>query len=578
MLAGRTATAKDGRRGSLLRGFALNRLALMLLLPAAPAVAQTLPDLTGGAEPATSVADPFGRDTPRGMVNGLIDALAEADIVRATQYLDLSEVPEEAREQRGAEFAAALEALLDRSGGILPTYRLSTAPEGDTGDGLDPGEDSFAVIRTSEGTADLTAHRVPGADDAQVWQVTPDTLSLVRRLSLTAPESLIDRFTPEAWGVPRLAGAPVAHWVGLAVLALLSLAVSRYVALALFWLAGRVWSPLGTGRAARVGRATLLPIGLFFACILFSIASFLAGISVVARTHVAPLAEIVAWLALAWLVWRAIDATARVSLDTMTRRGRVGAISVVTLIRRGGKVVIFALAAAAVFSSLGLNLTGWIAAFGLGGLAFALGAQKTIEHFVGSLTLIADQPVRIGDFCQVDGLLGTVEDIGMRSTRIRTLDRTLVTIPNGIMSGARIENYTSRDQFLFKSILSLRYETTPDQMRAVLWRLRGLLESDDRVTEDPARARFLAFGASSLDIEVFAYVLAEDYDGFLAVCEDLNLAIMDVVAECGTSFAFPTRTVYLEESPAKQETKGVSHGNDNESRRRDRVRTAARHP
>ena len=194
--------------------------------------------------------------------------------------------------------------------------------------------------------------------------------------------------------MPRLAGAPVAHWVGLAVLALLSLAISRYVALASFWVAARIWSPLRTGRAARVARATLLPIGLFLACILFSIASFLAGISVVARAHVAPFVEIVAWLALAWLVWRAIDATARVSLDTMTRKGRVGAISVVTLLRRGGKVVIFAVAAVAVFSSLGLNLTGWIAALGLGGLAFALCAQKTIEHLMGSLTLIADQPVR----------------------------------------------------------------------------------------------------------------------------------------------------------------------------------------
>jgi MscS family membrane protein len=208
---------------------------------------------------------------------------------------------------------------------------------------------------------------------------------------------------------------------------------------------------------------------------------------------------------------------------------------------------VFVAAAAAIFGSLGVNLTGWIAALGLGGLAFALGAQKTIEHFVGSLTLITDQPVRVGDFCQVDGLLGTVEDIGMRSTRLRTLDRTLVTIPNGVMSGATIENYTSRDRFLFRKTLSLRYETTPDQMRAVLWRLRGVLEADARVTEDPARVRFLDFAESSLDLEVFAYVLAADYNAFLGVAEELNLAIMDVVAECGARFAFPSRTVYVED-------------------------------
>ncbi|WP_299821051.1 mechanosensitive ion channel family protein [uncultured Jannaschia sp.] len=551
---------------------------VLALLLATPAVAQTMPDLAGGAEPvATTVVDPFGRDTLRGMVDGLIDALADADTDRAARYLDLSAVPEALRELRSAEFATAIEAVLDRSGGILPTYLLSTAPEGNTDDGLPADEDGFAVIRTDEGSTELTAHRVTGPEGAQVWQVTPETLALVRRLSWTAPVGLVDRLTPASWAVPRFAGAPITHWAALVVLALASLAIARTVALALLWIAGRAWSPLRTGRTAHVGQAVLLPIGLFLACVLFSLASFLAGISVIARALVAPLVEIVAWLALAWLVWRAIDAATRASLDSMTRRGRVGAISVVTLIRRGGKIMIIAVAVAAVLGSLGVNLTGWIAALGLGGLAFALGAQKTIEHFVGSLTLIADQPVRVGDFCQVDGLLGTVEDIGMRSTRIRTLDRTLVTIPNGVMSGATIENYTSRDRFLFRKTLSLRYETTSDQMRVVLWRLRGLLEADARVTEDPARVRFLDFADSSLDLEIFAYVLAEDYDAFLAVGEDLNLAIMDVVDECGARFAFPSRTVYLEKSLTPQETQGVSHGNEDESRRRDRVRAAARH-
>lgn len=211
---------------------------------------------------------------------------------------------------------------------------------------------------------------------------------------------------------------------------------------------------------------------------------------------VAPYIEIVSWLAIGWIVWRAIDAMARVSLVRMTRTGRLGAVSVVTMVRRAAKTLVVVVASIAMFNSLGIDLTGWIAAFGLGGLAFALGAQKTIEHFVGSLTLIADQPVRVGDFCQVDGLMGTVEDIGMRSTRLRTLDRTLVTIPNGLMSQARIENYASRDQFRFAPVINLVYETTPEQMRAVLWRLRGMLEADARVTDDPRRVRFTGFGPS----------------------------------------------------------------------------------
>ncbi|WP_299655595.1 mechanosensitive ion channel domain-containing protein [uncultured Jannaschia sp.] len=536
---------------SPLIGFAMIQLLLMLLTLGGPAFAQMVPEVATEEEPAEAAVDPLGRDTPRGMVDGLIDALAEADMARAAQYLDLSAVSAGLREQRGPEFAAALETALDRLGNIQPSYLLSIEPEGMTTDGLPVGEDIFARVRTGDGTKGLTAHRVPGPEGAQIWLVTPDTLNLVRRLSWTASDSLIDRLTPAAWRALRFAGVPVSHWAGIGALALLSFGIAYGVAIALFWIAARAWSPLRTGQAIHVGRAILLPIGLLLACVLFMIGSILAGISIVARAHVVPIVEIVAWLALAWLVWRAVDAMAHASLDSMTRRGKAGAISVVILLRRVGKVAVFAVAAVAVFNSLGVNLTGWIAAFGLGGLALALGAQKTIEHFVGSITLVADQPVRVGDFCQVDGLLGTVEDIGIRSTRIRTLERTLVTIPNGIMSSATIENYASRDQYLFKRLLSLRYETTPDQIRAVVWRLRGMLEADDRVTEDPARVRFLAFGASSLDIEIFAYVLAVDYNEFLGICEELNLTIMEIVVECGTSFAFPSRTVYIEDRSSK---------------------------
>jgi MscS family membrane protein len=233
----------------------------------------------------------------------------------------------------------------------------------------------------------------------------------------------------------------------------------------------------------------------------------------------------------------------------MTRRGRLGALSVVTMVSRAGKVLIAAVALVAAFGALGVNLTGWIAAFGIGGIAIALGAQKTIEHFVGSLTLIADQPMRVGDTCQIEGMIGTIEDIGMRSTRLRTLDRTLVTIPNGVLSSTRIENYSSRDRFRYAPVLNLRYETTPDQIRYLLVEIRSLLYAHARVTEAPARIRFVGFGASSLDLEIFAYVMAETYDEFLEVQEDLNLRIMDIVERSGTGFAFPSSTVYLRRDP-----------------------------
>ncbi|MGH6917175.1 MAG: mechanosensitive ion channel family protein [Geminicoccaceae bacterium] len=130
-------------------------------------------------------------------------------------------------------------------------------------------------------------------------------------------------------------------------------------------------------------------------------------------------------------MWRIVDGLGEVSSERRLRRGQLGALSVIRFFRRSAKFIIASVAGIAVLDSLGFDVTVGLAALGIGGIAIAFGAQKTVENLVGGLTLIADQPVRVGDFCRFGQTLGTVEDIGMRSTRIRTLDRTVVTVPNG---------------------------------------------------------------------------------------------------------------------------------------------------
>jgi len=195
---------------------------------------------------------------------------------------------------------------------------------------------------------------------------------------------------------------------------------------------------------------------------------------------------------------------------------------------------------------MGLNVTGLIAGLGVGGLAVALASQKSLANLFGGVSIIVDQPIRVGDFCRYgDGKVGTIEDIGIRSTRVRTLDRTLITVPNSEFSEFELENFAARDRMRLFTVLGLRYETTPDQMRHVLAGLRRLLLSHPRVTPDPARARFIGFGAHSLDVEIFAYVDTSDWNEFLQIREDILLRMMDVVAASGTGFAFPSQTLYL---------------------------------
>jgi MscS family membrane protein len=217
-----------------------------------------------------------------------------------------------------------------------------------------------------------------------------------------------------------------------------------------------------------------------------------------------------------------------------------------------------------VLQNLGVNVTGILAGLGVGGLAVALAAQKTVENLFGGVTLAADQPVRVGDFCRFGDRVGTIQEIGLRSTRVRTLDRTVVTVPNAEFSALALENFAERDRIWFQTVLGLRYETTADQLRHVLAGLTKLLRDDERVDPDPARVRFVGFGAFSLDLEVFAYIRTRDWAEFLRIREELLLEIMDVVAASGSGFAFPSQTIYtaadagLDEEKARQAIEEVT--------------------
>ena len=194
---------------------------------------------------------------------------------------------------------------------------------------------------------------------------------------------------------------------------------------------------------------------------------------------------------------------------------------------------------------LGADLLPLLAGLGVGGLAVALAAQKTIANFIGSLIIFANRPVRVGDFCRYGDRIGTVEQIGLISTRIRSLERTIVTIPNAEFSEMKLDNFTMRDERLMWTKLHLRYETTAAQMRFILANLRELLLGHPMVTPDPARVRFVGYGTYSKDVEIFAYLRCQDQSDFLAIQEDILLRIEDIISKAGTGFAFPSQTAYL---------------------------------
>ena len=286
------------------------------------------------------------------------------------------------------------------------------------------------------------------------------------------------------------------------------------------------------------------PLRLLFFALLLGFGLPPLGLALPVFGFLVTIAKGLSVVAVIWLVARLVDVASNAIEKRLVAQGQAIAMSVVPLGRRALKAVHVFIATLAILQNFGFNVTSVIAGLGIGGLAFALAAQKSIENLFGGITLIADRPVQVGDFCRFGDRVGTVEEVGLRSTRVRTLDRTLVTIPNADFSSMEIENFAKRDRIWFNTTLGVRYETTADQMRFLLLELKKLLVGHPRVHPDPARVRFAGFGAFSLDIEIFAYVMTRDINDFLAVREDLLLRMIDIVEKSGTGFAFPSQTIY----------------------------------
>lgn len=208
-----------------------------------------------------------------------------------------------------------------------------------------------------------------------------------------------------------------------------------------------------------------------------------------------------------------------------------------------------------ILNEIGVPVYGLVTGAGIGGIAIALAAKSTLENFMGALNLFADRPVSVGDLCRYDEEslpgrrpVGWVESIGLRSTKIRRFDRTLITIPNAEFAQRNIVNLSTSDQFLLSTELGLRYETTDDQLRFLLAELRKLLHGHPKTlhtAQNPIRVRFVGFGESCLRVALRAYIKTTSNNEFLAIQEDILLRVMVMVKQAGTGFAFPSQTLYL---------------------------------
>jgi MscS family membrane protein len=311
------------------------------------------------------------------------------------------------------------------------------------------------------------------------------------------------------------------------------------------------WSRQDSGNRPllRYGRRIVMPASVSVAAWFLSF--LLDAVNVTGQTHVIIATALggTLFVAAAWAIMLFGHVLAEIVVSAPDIRPRSLDEAMARLAARVTTFVIAALVVLYGAERLGLPVVPLIAGLGVGSLALALAAQPTIENFIAGLTLYADRQVRVGDFCRFGETLGTVEEIGMRSTRIRTLDHTVVSVPNADFSKARLENYSARKKMWYHPPIRLPYDTSPDQLRYVLVEVQRLLCAHPRVLREPVYIRFVGFGEHSLDLEVFAYIDTADYNEYLEIREDLNLRLMDVITSAGTHLAIPAQIEYQADAP-----------------------------
>jgi MscS family membrane protein len=373
-----------------------------------------------------------------------------------------------------------------------------------------------------------------------------EIIDLGKTIEVDPPGDAVTRvegYLPSILTWPRVLEMSLWQWLALPLLALLAGAIGM-LAIRAIRRPLTASTSIALAEPAELVQRTSAPARLIASVVVFLLLLPWVGLEVPAYAAARKVGIVVAAIAFVWLGSRCMDEASRRAVARVSAAGRMDAAGLIPTISRVAKLALAAIVFVVLAQNFGMNVTGVLAGLGVGGLAVALAAQKTVENLFGGVSLVADRPIRVGDFCRFGDRVGTIEAIGLRSTRIRTLDRTVVTIPNAEFSGLQLENYSARDRIWLKLRLGLRYETRPEQLRQVLSALRKLLRDHPRVDPDPARVRFVDLGAYSLDLELFAYIRTRDFDEYLAIREELLLSIMEVVEACGAGFAFPSQTIY----------------------------------
>ncbi len=500
--------------------------------------AQALPGVAPATQPVVR-KDALGRTTPRGTVLGFLSAARKGDDELAAQYLNTR-----ANDGAAEILAHQLFVVLDRR---LPARlnQISNEPEGSVADLLRPDQDLVGTISGDQGDLDILVERVDRGKSGPLWLFSSKTLADIPALYEEINLLPVDNVVPQVLVNNRLLGIAWFEWLAVLVGIPLFFLLAAFVNRLLSRIVGDVRRRRYKNTELRDPEVFLKPLRLLLLALVIEWTLSKLSLALMARQIWSGAAGVITVAACVWLVILAISAGERHLQQRLRQRNLAGATSVLRLVRGVVDVLVIFAGVMVMLHHFGVNPTAALAGLGVGGIAVALAAQKTLENVIGGVSLIMDRAIRVGEVLKVGELQGTVEDIGLRSTRIRTLERTVVNLPNGQVATMNLENLSSRDKFWFHQILRLRHGTTAAQMHEVLEGIRGIVRESRLVEQKSIRVRLLRFGLTALEVEVYAYVLVPVQNQFLEIQEGLLLRIMECIQLAGVQIALPSQAIVV---------------------------------
>jgi MscS family membrane protein len=494
-----------------------------------------------GAKAALEMAP----DSPRASVKSYLDLCRAGEYAEAAEYLDLAE-PQKAQ---GPVLARKLKAVLDRQIWVK-IEDISPASLGRDNDNLPPGVEEIGFVPGRSGQEPVRLVRRRGPDGMR-WLFSRSTVDRIPDWYSRLRDRWIQDYLPGSLLRPGPQELVWWQWIALPVLFIVALGFGKLLGYATRRLIARFTRRTEKQTEKQKDESVLLrlsgPLTFTWALVAINLIYPALGLYPPGEVFMETVIRAGFFLAFFWFVIRGIDVAGERVLEMPGAKGNPAALSLIPLSKKFLKIAVIAMAAIAVLSEFGYPVTSLVAGVGIGGVALALAAQKTVENLFGSISIGIDQPFRVGDFITVDTVIGTVESIGLRSTRIRTLDRTLVTIPNGKLADMRIESFAERDRIRFLCVLSLTRESRAAAVQEVLSSTRTWLLEHPKVWPDLS-VSLLRITDASLDIEISAWFSTTDWSEFQRIRGEVLLHLLEIVERAGTELAYPTHKLHLTRS------------------------------